>query len=227
MRKHNRGIAILETAAFAGMLLVILTGGLALWEYLRISAGIKSIAVKSLESTSAKPFRIISTGDFSDGLRLNEAHLESTLSTAVKDAQVEIIRLLSRLKNPDSEYFIQACFIEVLINSRSGAYIGPRSSLCPATAGDPGLLTSETTLPALESEILRTAPRTLGRTDAGAMIAVPDGSGSDAFLPVSVLAGIRIFASLEGTPASLAATVFRHPPYVLHDQIVMLRGDLL
>ncbi len=222
----SRGIAVLETAVFLSLLLAFLSGGLSLWDYVRLSLLLEDTAESHLQENLVKSFRLTPGDGFFPVSEVNEDAVRKALSQLVSEVDSDLARKSPSFRTGTRRHYIIACYSISGIDPESGRDTGTVTSGCPSASGDLEAVHAEVRGKDLRSLLAEKAAESVSEEDPASIGALPDGTRRGNYLPGSVMVGLRIYTSLDGTAASLGASVFGHPPYLFHDRIVTLRGDM-
>ena len=126
---RDRGIAILEFVASMIMILLVLAGGVALWERNSALRRVQEIVDTSLAGIGTKPFKIENqAGEL--GINLNEDALELTVENIVNVIEVELDKIKASHGDYASEftYYIEAAYAVLDIDPLTGESLGLSSS---------------------------------------------------------------------------------------------------
>ncbi|NMC62580.1 MAG: hypothetical protein GYA55_05360 [SAR324 cluster bacterium] len=223
---REKAISILEAAMFTTLLLVLTTGVVAVWDYLALENTFRSVAEKSLSASNIKTFQL----NFDDGplyrLELNNEDISHMLIDAVLKTQLELQDKISYFRNTKKPFYLEACFCVININSANGHFEGVERIECPAKFGDTSLINSYLAHYTLSDAIQKKAQNSGHPFQGQNLNWVSDNNNQPSFLPKNVVVGLRICADLKNTAVALAASLFQNKPFIYHDHIITLRGDV-
>jgi len=211
---------------FTTLLLVLITGVISVWDYLALQSTFRSTAEKNLSASNIKTFQL----HFDDGplyrLELNDEDINKMLIDAVLKTRLELPEKISYFRNSRKPFYIEACFCVININPVNGSFEGVERLECPAKYGDPSLIDREHPLFTLSNAIQKKALTSIPPFQGQNLNSVSDNNNQLSFLPKSVVVGLRIYTDLQNTAVALASSLFQDQPFIYHDHIITLRGDV-
>lgn len=222
--KETAGIATLEASICFVLLCSILLGGAAITDYLSQLRLLHSTAESSLGDSNVKPFlvRTESGGPQAD-LVLNRSELDHYLHTAVTNSIEEI---------GAREYLIEAKYVTADIDPYSGQFLGfDLHGSTVISSGNLSVGVHDLAFCDLDTRFDELASATHAHPPGVSIVAVPTGinvneSTDPAYFKRSLLVGMKIFASLEGSLTGNALVLIGRQPIVYGYKVVQLRGTV-
>ena len=234
-RRESAGIALLEAAAAAVLLLILFCGGLAVGDFLYKGANISEIVDQHLYDTAARVFRARIEFDRIT-LELDRGKLTSILDERMRAIESETLRAILKVRSADQQtngvlagelYRIEGVAAVVEFDRASGA-ANSISLLNQHAFGSYSPPSEQLERTELRASIARFVD--LGGT-AASTLAVPSGAWGDAasndrFLPSGAVIAVRAFVSLENSPGGWFWRYFQGPQGISTVKVVPFRGDL-
>lgn len=228
---NNQGVAMLEFAVSATFLLLLVTGAFGLIDYVRRARAVNEQVELALSDDGIKPLTIALDVNGSGIFVRREAIREYLASVVAKVSQ----RLLPLVESngQQNNLYIDASYSVVHLDPDTGALVEVEQIETPTLAHS-GALTVPAQLSSkmdLSKEFLGIAQEKIDPMSLAALLAVPSGSfgfadGSQHYLPISVLVGVRAFLSLKGSLAGEFMPLIGSNPILSGIKAVALRGEL-
>ena len=237
--KHDanaaRGIALLEAAAGAVLLMILFCGGLALTDFLYKGASISEIVDQHIYDTGARVFHIRSEFDHIT-IELDRVKLTTILDERMSAIENETLRSVLKVNSPNqlsngeiaaTLYRIEGVAAEVTFDRSNG------SATAVSLLGQHSLGSYNPMPEQLERTNLRTAIERLVGLGSGAVstLAVPTGNwgnsdSQDRYLSSAALMAVRAFVSLDNAPGGWFWRYYEGSQGVSAIKVVPFRGDL-
>lgn len=224
----EHGIAFLEAALSFLVLIPALLGGFATVSYMRDATFIRRLVESEIASQDIKSFTFKEQGG-QVVLTVNHPGLEAAVNKIVERTTEKIG------ESGLATVFVEAAFAELEVDPDTGAPLGlaqePYSySRSAGSLFVPQSIEEETSL-AAKMQLLAEQVHVDDDGGARSQFAVPsalygDGSQQQQFLPATILLGLRIISSLEGTFSGRMYEQVGGIPFTYHEKVVVLRGEL-
>lgn len=216
----------METALASVFLSMLILAAVGLTDYLDQLKFVNALVEQKLDDSAIKPLTFESSALVEPRLNVNSLALQTYINTLL-----DSVRLVLEDRGVP-EYLIEAGYAKADLDPVSGAFLGFDDAAyfsridgtlqVPATA----LTFSELRV---RFEQLASSRQTEGALRGAAVIAVPQSNSqadprAQKFLNASVVVGLRVFASLQGTLAGTTCRQLGLDPFVESYKVVQLRG---
>ncbi|MBX7144284.1 MAG: hypothetical protein K1X79_07515 [Oligoflexia bacterium] len=227
-RSANRtclGIATLELSVIMVVLLALFLGGMGVTDYLNRIRFAHQLIEQALGDSSVRPLRFDSAGtQIQVDQQAVDAYLDESMS--------KVAAALSAQGLGGTRVFYEIVVCPISIDETSGFSQGIQSGACRrrnfgSLSVSSALLQQTDLEQRLVAEALQSVPGANGQPSTVSLLAQPSGLygwHSQAYLPISVGAGIRVFVSLGGTLAGAAYAQLAGEPLVYATRVIHLRG---
>lgn len=221
------GIATLELAVMMVVLLGIFLGGTGLVDYLDRVRLAHQIAERVLGDSGVRP---LYWNPAAATVSLDSSEIDTYVAGAVGGLDAAFLKAgLS-----SSMVFAEVKVCPLAMNPVSGEFQSIIGSECrSASTGtlvvSATMLTSTDFVPLFTAEAARSLPPAAGQSGAPSLLAQPSGLfgwQSQSYLPLSVVAGLRVFISLSGSLAGAAYAQLGEEPILYASRVVHLRGSV-
>lgn len=224
----QRGYATLEAALYAALLILVVTGAIALIERLRLQSSLGISLEKGLYNSSLLPLTL-STSASGASLQLNSQALSTHLDLASQTIESELQGALGGRGLSAAGYRIEARYFEISVNRLTGEALGITSEGPLHVSGSlsvPAELQAKTDLQTVASAYVQEMTDSSGRFLYAAPTTAFGGAGSNQYLDKAVLLSARVFLETpQGITANFLNTISAET--VMHAvTVTALRGEV-
>lgn len=230
----QRGLALLETAAVLGIVLVLFSVTLALVEYCRANWNITAIIDRYVYDQAARPY-LIKNEEGGASIELDRYEVSEAIDHINDRISTEVIEMLNNWGvSSSARQYVESGYVEMLVDPVSGKYkaLSAVGGDYLQSAGDADikmLLDKQVTLTNIfEEASTRVIKGPDGSIALYAVASAPviDMRETNSFLPSVVLVATRVGISFKDTWIGALLDMLGLDPFISRSKVIGLRAEI-